>query len=1239
MHNLNVVSWNVMGQLGSLKECKGIERFLHKCDVLGIVHSGIVNPGEDVSPSSAHVCIYQQNRPVDPKYGGLACFVKRQLAKHTKVVLSHPEFGYTWISVTCPKAHQRRVMICFVYLPPQQSSYYKMAQLDPEEVWGCLQRDIAKFQCKGPVLLMGDFNARCGQLSEADFIEPHVRRHLPLMDGLVNRHSKDRVLNRTGRRLLNVCATEQLVILNGRADSDRGGSCTYRHLSKGVVKLSVVDYAILSSKPFWAGVDTRPDVRVIPFQEAPGREQGGRFDHNPLWARIPWSCIAGSTNHEEGSSPGTASPLKWRHRMRVPYSAVVRTNAQVQGMLKQVGDQDISVPQSVEMLMKAITTAASEAQLVGRPVRAGSRPVQYRKSRPWFSKEAGQLCKVLKRLRKSNPANSSVVKEAKAKYRKQVRRDKNAATGRRIAALRRQLAHEPGTFWKTVGKQGSTPDTHSLNEWTTTFRQVFSFSDHEWQSQEELEAHCAQYPELFGPPPAAAKDAAFHLNQPFTTEEIVEALKAMRLGKAAGADGIQMEFFRQAYEEIKYTTEDGKTRTLRHYLLAAPLCELFNKILETGQYPEGWGVGVVVPVPKAKGDPHNMDDYRGITIGPALGKLFAQALLHRLDRWAETNGLRAPTQFGFRKGKGTRDAVFLLSHLIDKAGAGKKAMCVAFVDFKKAYDSVSRELLWKVLEHLGLHGKVLTIIKNMYSDVRLRVGTRAGLGEEFTSVVGVKQGDPLSPLLFGLFVDRLVDWIKARAPEGDITCVSAILQAILYADDLALVAHSPRLLQMYLDALQGFCKAMKMTVNAGKTEIVVFHRKHLVGEHRWTFAGRPLVRSSQFVYLGIPLHEAGMAKSKQLAIQWRVDKARGALFAQMGICEGLRIRDPYLLTRLFDAVVLPTLMYGCEVWGPGMTVNCKPGLFSGKLEEVQKLFIRMQLGVSKSTSHTVMLRETWREPVLLRCLVQCGRFWNSIAARSPEDLTHLAMIESCLHVPGGGGQLYTEMLNRVTEGEALARVSGDRLHSIHLKGLIDRGVDISTQPDTDLYMRNLEAAQSVGLGGSLVRRCPDSVRDGFKRFKYWQWMLAGGGQGEGEEFPPTFCLHNQHEIRTLAQFRCGVHWLACERQRRVGRSNVARSQRFCVCCPKKEVEDELHVLMCPAYSHLKPTFPAVFWSDEYATLAFAYEQGLDTVDDCMRVFMSVRRDGFQMHLARFLIASRQVREQLLSGLGDAVGCE
>ena len=78
----------------------------------------------------------------------------------------------------------------------------------------------------------------------------------------------------------------------------------------------------------------------------------------------------------------------------------------------------------------------------------------------------------------------------------------------------------------------------------------------------------------------------------------------------------------------------------------------FNLALSQGKYPRDWGVGALAPVPKPKGNPGDMDDYRGIAVGQSIAKLFSITLLRRIDRWAEEQSRRACGQAGFRHGRG-----------------------------------------------------------------------------------------------------------------------------------------------------------------------------------------------------------------------------------------------------------------------------------------------------------------------------------------------------------------------------------------------------------------------------------------------------------------------------------------------------------------------------------------------------------------------------------------------------------
>ncbi len=110
----------------------------------------------------------------------------------------------------------------------------------------------------------------------------------------------------------------------------------------------------------------------------------------------------------------------------------------------------------------------------------------------------------------------------------------------------------------------------------------------------------------------------------------------------------------------------------------------------------------------------------------------------------------------------------------------------------------------------------------MYSDVRLRVRLGGQQGDTFPSTRGVKQGDQLSPLLLGLFIDRLESFLAARAPTLGARVTGRLLRAILYANDFVLLAESAQDLQALLDVLKEFCTAAGMRANLKKCEVVVY---------------------------------------------------------------------------------------------------------------------------------------------------------------------------------------------------------------------------------------------------------------------------------------------------------------------------------------------------------------------------------------------------------------------------------
>ncbi len=140
-------------------------------------------------------------------------------------------------------------------------------------------------------------------------------------------------------------------------------------------------------------------------------------------------------------------------------------------------------------------------------------------------------------------------------------------------------------------------------------------------------------------------------------------------------------------------------------LLHMPLLTMFNCFLVEG-FPEALSTKVVHVLFKG-GDASEFDNYRGITIGPILAKLFAMILNKRLSEWVQQHELRAKGQTGFCKDHRIIDQLFILRILIEQSKAKKNHFYCCFVDFKKAFDTVLCEMMWQVLAGLEVEGRFL----------------------------------------------------------------------------------------------------------------------------------------------------------------------------------------------------------------------------------------------------------------------------------------------------------------------------------------------------------------------------------------------------------------------------------------------------------------------------------------------------------------------------------------------------
>ena len=349
-----------------------------------------------------------------------------------------------------------------------------------------------------------------------------------------------------------------------------------------------------------------------------------------------------------------------------------------------------------------------------------------------------------------------------------------------------------------------------------------------------------------------------------------------------------------------------------------------------------------------------------------IGKLFTRIINNRLYDWAENYHVFIEAQAGFRKCMSTTDNVFILHGLVSHMLNQGKKLFYAFIDFTKAFDYVVRDNLWFKLIKLGLRGNILDIIRSMYDSVKSRVKYENMLSNEFSCVLGVRQGECLSPFLFCMFLNDLEDEIITNGIEGiDIGLIKVFI--LLYADDIVIFSYSAEDLQNDLNYLELYCKRWKLKVNTSKTKIMEFRKGGILPRNlEFVFDNNILEIISKFKYLGVVFTAGGSFAETQNML---AGQARKAFYILEKYAYSYTTLTTSHMTDLFDKLILPILNYCCEVWGfiPANTIEC-----------VHLQFRKKILGVKKSTQNDFVYGEFGRTSLFARRCYFIIKYWFKV---------------------------------------------------------------------------------------------------------------------------------------------------------------------------------------------------------------------------------------------------------------------
>ena len=230
-------------------------------------------------------------------------------------------------------------------------------------------------------------------------------------------------------------------------------------------------------------------------------------------------------------------------------------------------------------------------------------------------------------------------------------------------------------------------------------------------------------------------------------------------------------------------------------------------------YPDSSKESIILPLFK-NGNENGPNSYRGISLCHISSKLYSSIINNRLQEWIEQNKLTGECQAGFKKDCSTVDHMFTVMAMIQKQFALNRKLHVAFIDFEKVFDSISRKLLWPILMKNGIKGRLYKCLRSMYENVKARIRCGAKFTDYINCTRGVKQGDMCSPVLFSLFINEIALDIINNGRHGiNLSSDFVKLVILLFADDMILLSETVIGLQTQLNSLFSAASRLQLKIN------------------------------------------------------------------------------------------------------------------------------------------------------------------------------------------------------------------------------------------------------------------------------------------------------------------------------------------------------------------------------------------------------------------------------------------
>ena len=806
--------------------------------------------------------------------------------------------------------------------------YAPTAQSDEceiDEFYSLLQNELNRVDKNDIVLIQGDWNAKVGQDHET-------------WNETIGKYSYGNS-NERGVRLLEFCTINRLCISNTFFKHKDSRKWTWNH-PNGHSK-NMIDLILINNR--WKNC-------ILNCRSYPSADVGS--DHQLVICKLRLKL-------KNRRKCGNTKPVKHAVQKLRENDVKQRYQLELRKAFEESRDETRTLNEAAERLSEILKTTADKVIGFERP-----------KRKPWISEDTLNLVdqrREIKHCLPYRPELKSSYNRLTHEIRRSLDQDQEKWYNTKCTEIESlQRTHQTRTLHqkikevtngtkiptKTLGIKSKdnitlTTTEETLDRWKEYCSDLYNFDlkvsentlDNLWQGQIQDETPNILF------------------------SEVETAIKKLKRFKSPGVDGVCSELLL-----------DGGTTVKKEMF---KICEM---AWEQEEFPEIWTKSIIITLPK-KGDLKLCENYRTISLIPHTSKVLLEIIRSRLKPFIEVQ--MDETQAGFRPGRSTIEQIFVWKQLAERYLEMQDGEMVnIFIDFKKAFDRVWHLGLMRILEHYNIPRKLLELVRSLYNQATSAVRCGMDISGWFKQSVGVRQGCILSPDLFNLFLEHVLREALDAYQDG-CRMNGYRITNLRFADDIALLGETQDECQRQLNAIENASERFGLEISAQKTKGMLVSNEpadltiHLSG-------GGAIEQVEHFKYLGT---EVTGRNDTLLDIRCRTAQATVSLSKLQAVWSNGRISTATKL-RLWNCLVMPVALYGCENWVLSMSAKRKIQAFEMKC-------LRRVLGISWQqhvTNSEVARRSGIDEGNIIKMIERKQRAWlGKILRMDDNKLPKLAL--------------------------------------------------------------------------------------------------------------------------------------------------------------------------------------------------------------------------------------------------------